>query len=160
MKHVHRGSGSVRPYLCGPTGLIAFIQTAFDAELIESNEGVPTLLKLGDSFIGSRRASCHRTSKPGSALSTSMCPTSTLSTLAPWGRQRGALPRRKTSHTTSGRPASWMLAATRGGYRPTLVARRELDENAAVMKRMVLLLLLAAVSSAGAQTSSIGDVAW
>ena len=53
-----------------------------------------------------------------------------------------------------------MLAATRGGYRPTLVARRELDENAAVMKRMVLLLLLAAVSSAGAQTSSIGDVAW
>jgi len=51
MKHVHRGSGSVRPYLCGPTSLIAFIQTAFEAELIESNEGGPTLLKLGDSFI-------------------------------------------------------------------------------------------------------------
>jgi PhnB protein len=51
MKHVHRGFGSVRPYLCGPTGLLSFIQGAFGAELIESNEGGPTLLKLGDSLI-------------------------------------------------------------------------------------------------------------
>ena len=34
MKHVQRGFGSVRPYLCGPAGLVAFIQGAFDAELI------------------------------------------------------------------------------------------------------------------------------
>jgi PhnB protein len=51
MKHVHRGHGSVRPYLCGPDGLIAFIQAAFEAELIESNEEGPTLLKLGDSLL-------------------------------------------------------------------------------------------------------------
>ena len=51
MKHIHRGFGSVRPYLCGPTALIAFIQGAFEAELIESNEGGPTLLKIGDSLI-------------------------------------------------------------------------------------------------------------
>ena len=51
MKHVHRGFGSVRPYLCGPTALTAFIQSVFDAELIESNEGGPTLLKLGDSLL-------------------------------------------------------------------------------------------------------------
>ena len=51
MKHVHRGFGSVRPYLCGPTSLTAFIQGAFGAEFIESNEGGPTLLKLGDSLL-------------------------------------------------------------------------------------------------------------
>src|SRR5688572_10254394 len=51
MKHVHRGFGSVRPYLCGPTSLIQFIQDAFGAEILEVNEGGPTLLKLGDSLI-------------------------------------------------------------------------------------------------------------
>jgi len=51
MKHVHRGFGSVRPYLCGPISLTAFIQGAFGAEFIESNEGGPTLLKLGDSLL-------------------------------------------------------------------------------------------------------------
>lgn len=51
MKHVHRGFGCVRPYLCGPTSLTSFIQGAFGAEFIESNEGGPTLLKLGDSLL-------------------------------------------------------------------------------------------------------------
>jgi PhnB protein len=51
MKHVHRGFGSVRPYLCGPTSLVQFIQDAFGAEILEVNEGGPTLLKLGDSLI-------------------------------------------------------------------------------------------------------------
>jgi hypothetical protein len=51
MKHVHRGFGSVRPYLCGPNSLTKFIQGAFGAAFIESNEGGPTLLKLGDSLL-------------------------------------------------------------------------------------------------------------
>ena len=51
LRHVHRGFGCIRPYLCGPSGLTAFIQTVFDAELIEENEGGPTLLKLGDSLL-------------------------------------------------------------------------------------------------------------
>ena len=84
MKHVHRGFGSVRPYLCGPTSLTAFIQGAFGAEFIESNEGGPTLLKLGDSLLWVEAGELPATSKPGSARSTSMCPTLTLSTLVPW----------------------------------------------------------------------------
>lgn len=51
MKHVQRGFGSVRPYLCGPTSLTTFIQSAFGAEFIEANEGGPTRLKLGDSLL-------------------------------------------------------------------------------------------------------------
>jgi hypothetical protein len=36
----------------------------------------------------------------------------------------------------------------------------ELDEDAAVMKRMILPLMFVSVSSAGAQTASIRDLAW
>ena len=41
MMHVHRGFGSVRPYLCGPTSLTAFIQGAFGAEFIEQTRVGP-----------------------------------------------------------------------------------------------------------------------
>lgn len=51
LKHVHRGTGSVRPYLCGPLDLLAFIQGAFGAVLLESSEGGPTLLQIGDSLL-------------------------------------------------------------------------------------------------------------
>ena len=51
LKHVHRGACSVRPYLCGPLDLLAFIRGVFGAVLVESNEGGPTLLQIGDSLL-------------------------------------------------------------------------------------------------------------
>ena len=131
MKHVHRGFGSVRPYLCGPTSLIAFIQGAFDAEFIESNEGGPTLLKLGDSllWVEAGELPAHIKAWVGSVY----VYVPNVDTVYARAMELGArsISEPTTSHTTSARPALWMLVATRGGYRLTSVTRVELAENAA-----------------------------
>lgn len=49
--HVHRGFGSVRPYLHGPIDLPAFLQRTFGGAVLEENENGPTLLQIGDSFV-------------------------------------------------------------------------------------------------------------
>ena len=49
--HVHRGFGSVRPYLYGPTDLPGFLEKTFDAVVLERNEDGPTLLQIGDSVV-------------------------------------------------------------------------------------------------------------
>ena len=49
--HIHRGFGSVRPYLHGPIGLPDFLHETFDAAVLERNEEGPTLLQVGDSLI-------------------------------------------------------------------------------------------------------------
>ena len=49
--HVHRGSGSVRPYLHGPADLPSFLERTFDAAVLERNEDGPTLVRIGDSFL-------------------------------------------------------------------------------------------------------------
>lgn len=49
--HVHKGFGSVRPYLHGPVDLPEFLQTTFDAVVLERNEDGPTLLQIGDSLL-------------------------------------------------------------------------------------------------------------
>jgi PhnB protein len=49
--HVHRGFGSVRPYIHGPIDLPDFLEKTFDATIVERNEGGPTLLQVGDSLI-------------------------------------------------------------------------------------------------------------
>lgn len=50
LSHVHKGFGSVRPYLYGPTTLLKFMENVFDAVVLESNEVGPTLLQVGDSL--------------------------------------------------------------------------------------------------------------
>ena len=73
MKHVHRGVGSVRLYLCRPTSLIAFIQGVFGAEVIESNEGGPTLLKIGDSLVWVEAGELPSHIKPWGRLGLRQC---------------------------------------------------------------------------------------
>jgi len=51
VSHVQRGFGSVRPYLHGPEDLPRFIESAFNAVILERNEEGPTLLQLGDSLV-------------------------------------------------------------------------------------------------------------
>ena len=51
LAHVHRGFGSVRPYLHGPAELPAFIEKTFGASIVERNDEGPTLLQVGDSLI-------------------------------------------------------------------------------------------------------------
>ncbi len=113
------GFGSVRPYLCGPTSLTAFIQGAFDAGFIESNEGGPTLLKIGDSLLWVEAGELPPHIKAWVGLVYVYVPNVIASTLVPWSWEREAFPSQTTSRTTSARPALWMLVATRGGYRLT-----------------------------------------
>ncbi len=49
--HVQRGFGSVRPYLHGPDDLPTFLERTFEAVILETNEGGPTLLQVGDSLL-------------------------------------------------------------------------------------------------------------
>ena len=49
--HVHRGFGSVRPYLHGPIDLPGFLQGTFGAVVLENNQDGPILLLVGDSFV-------------------------------------------------------------------------------------------------------------
>lgn len=49
--HVHRGFGSVRPYLHGPADLPNFLEKTFDAVVLENNQDGPTLLQIGDSLV-------------------------------------------------------------------------------------------------------------
>jgi PhnB protein len=51
LSHVHRGFGSVRPYLHGPIDLPAFLEKTFEAVVLERSEGGPTLLQIGDSLL-------------------------------------------------------------------------------------------------------------
>lgn len=51
LEHVHRGFGSVRPYLHGPADLPAFLEKAFGAVVLDRNEGGPTLMQIGDSLL-------------------------------------------------------------------------------------------------------------
>jgi PhnB protein len=51
LDHVHRGFGSVRPYLHGSIDLPAFLEKTFDATILERNEEGPTLLQIGDSLV-------------------------------------------------------------------------------------------------------------
>ena len=68
-EHVHRGFGSVRPYLHGSADLPTFLEKTFDAVVLERNEGGPTLLQIGDSCSGSRPAtSCQHRSLGGIGL--------------------------------------------------------------------------------------------
>jgi PhnB protein len=48
--HVHRGFGSVRPYLHGPADLPSFLEKTLDAVVLEHQDG-PTLLQIGDSLV-------------------------------------------------------------------------------------------------------------
>ena len=49
--HVHKGFGSVRPYLHGPIDLPSFLQKTFNAVILETNQDGPTLLQIGDSLV-------------------------------------------------------------------------------------------------------------
>jgi PhnB protein len=49
--HVHRGFGSVRPYLHGPSDLPDFLKETFGAIVLEVNAEGPTLLQIGDSLV-------------------------------------------------------------------------------------------------------------
>ena len=51
LAHVHRGFGSVRPYLHGPSDLPSFLQKTFDAVVLETNQDGPTLVQIGDSLV-------------------------------------------------------------------------------------------------------------
>jgi PhnB protein len=51
LPHVHKGFGSVRPYLHGPEDLPQFIVKTFGASILELNGEGPTLLRVGDSLI-------------------------------------------------------------------------------------------------------------
>jgi PhnB protein len=51
LAHVHRGFGTVRPYLHGPVGLPAFLEKTFRAVVLERNQNGLTLLQVGDSLI-------------------------------------------------------------------------------------------------------------
>src|SRR5688572_33487188 len=51
LPHVHKGFGSVRPYLHGPEDLPRFIEQTFEARILEVNDEGPTLLQVGDSLI-------------------------------------------------------------------------------------------------------------
>lgn len=54
-KHIRHGIGSVRPYLHGPTSLVTFVTTVFNAEEIERHEFGPESfhveMKVGDSVL-------------------------------------------------------------------------------------------------------------
>jgi len=52
LTHVHRGFGSVRPYLHGPIDLPNFLEKTFDAVILERNEDGPTLLSPDYSRVG------------------------------------------------------------------------------------------------------------
>ena len=49
--HVHKGFGSVRPYLHGPIDLPSFLQKTFNAVILDINQDGPTLLQIGDSLV-------------------------------------------------------------------------------------------------------------
>jgi hypothetical protein len=49
--HVHRGFGTVRPYLHGPHDLPTFLEKTFGGQIVETNPGGPTLVQVGDSLI-------------------------------------------------------------------------------------------------------------
>jgi PhnB protein len=49
--HIHRGFGSVRPYLHGPDDLPGFLEKTFSAVILERNQDGPTLLQIGDSLV-------------------------------------------------------------------------------------------------------------
>ena len=51
LSHVHRGFGSVRPYLHGPDDLPDFLERTFGAVVLETNPDGPTLLQIGDSLV-------------------------------------------------------------------------------------------------------------
>ncbi|NRF66032.1 VOC family protein [Aquincola sp. S2] len=51
LAHVHRGAGSVRPYLHGPDTLPAFLEKTFGATVLERNDEGPILLQIGDSYV-------------------------------------------------------------------------------------------------------------
>jgi PhnB protein len=51
LTHVHKGFGTVRPYLHGPIDFPEFLENTFDAEVLEQNDEGPTLLQVGDSLI-------------------------------------------------------------------------------------------------------------
>jgi len=51
LTHVHRGFGSVRPYLHGPIDLTSFLERTFGAVILENNHEGPTLLQIGDSLV-------------------------------------------------------------------------------------------------------------
>ena len=51
LPHVHRGFGSVRPYLHGPLDLPNFLERTFGAVVLELNQEGPTLLQIGDSLL-------------------------------------------------------------------------------------------------------------
>ena len=51
LSHVHKGFGSVRPYLHGTEDLPKFIEKTFEASILELNDEGPTLLQVGDSLI-------------------------------------------------------------------------------------------------------------
>ncbi len=51
LRHVHKGFGSVRPYLHGPIDLPKFLEQTFNAVVLETHEDGPTLVQIGDSLI-------------------------------------------------------------------------------------------------------------
>jgi len=51
LTHVHKGFGTVRPYLHGPIDFPEFLENTFDAVVLERNDEGPTLLQVGDSLI-------------------------------------------------------------------------------------------------------------
>jgi hypothetical protein len=50
--HVHKGFGSVRPYLHGPIDLPSFLQKTFNAVILETNQDGPTLLQTATHLSG------------------------------------------------------------------------------------------------------------